>query len=132
MAETDSKLVQGVLSLGEERMGEVVAQLLANDSFVAAMQGAIATSLAAKKRVDQSAATLLGVAGVPTLDDLAEVRGRLDELEGSLGDIEDRIVRMMERVQAERAPKPKAKKKAASKTKAAKKPRAKKKHAADD
>ena len=44
--------VKTILGLGEEKMGEVVNQLLANEAFVSAVQKAITGSIGAKRSVD--------------------------------------------------------------------------------
>jgi len=132
----DQTVVQQVLSLGEERMGDVVNQLLANESFVSAMQTAITQGLAAKRSVDSTVGTVLGAVNVPTLDDVDDVRSKLLELEDVLAEVEVRAKRISKRVagmaeteEKEAAPKKakKAKKKKASATTAAQKKPSKKK-----
>lgn len=121
MSEQDNGLVKGLLNLGEERMGEVVAQLLANERFVAAMQGAITGGLQAKRSVDKNVSRLLDMANVPTLEDVYQLREKLAELEDLLADVLDRVQHLDERLDHPRddedeAPPPKkaAKKKKSS------------------
>jgi len=90
MADDDQSIMNSILSLGEERMGELVSQLLKNESFVDAMQRAITSSLAAKKSVDRGLSGLYGALNVPTLDDVAELRAKLNEVEEAMGLIEER------------------------------------------
>lgn len=99
MAEQDNGLVKSLLGLGEERMGEVVSQLLANERFVAAMQGAISQGLEAKRSVDKNVARLLDLANVPTLDDVYQLREKLQELEDLLADVLDRVQAIDARVE---------------------------------
>lgn len=96
-------LAKSILELGEERLHDLVGVLLANERFVTAMQGAVTTSLSAKRSVDKNVTRLLALANVPTLQDLDEVREKLNELEDLLGDIHDRIRRLDQRP-AEPAP----------------------------
>lgn len=91
MAEQDNGLVKSLLGLGEERMGEVVSQLLANERFVGAMQTAISQGLEAKRSVDKNVARLLDLANVPTLEDVYQLREKLQELEDLLADVLDRV-----------------------------------------
>lgn len=99
MAEQDNGLVKSLLGLGEERMGEVVSQLLANERFVAAMQGAISQGLEAKRTVDKNVARLLDIANVPTLEDVYQLREKLQELEDLLADVLDRVQAIDARVE---------------------------------
>jgi hypothetical protein len=89
--EKHTSAVRTILDLGEERMGEVVNLLLANEKFVSAIQGAIASSLEAKRGLDRGLATVLGLVNIPTLDDVAKVKDRLGELEEAMGEIHERI-----------------------------------------
>jgi hypothetical protein len=99
MADT-SAAVKSVLALGEEKMGEVVKQLLANDAFVAAVQQTLAGTLEAKRNVDKGVSTLLGFANIPSVEDYDQVKGRLDELEALLGTIQGRLASLDERLAA--------------------------------
>lgn len=102
MSAEDNGLVKSLLNLGEERMGEVVAQLLANERFVTAMQGAVTQGLQAKRTVDKNVSRLLDIANVPTLEDVYQLREKLGELEDMLGDVLDRVQQLDERIDGER------------------------------
>jgi hypothetical protein len=115
VTDENSGIVSSILELGEERMGEVVNQLLANEAFASALQNAVVGSLQAKRSVDKNVARLFGLVNVPTLEDFEQVNEKLAEVEELLGQIQGRVDTMS----AKRAPKKKTKKK--SKKKAAKK-----------
>lgn len=121
MSAEDNGLVKSLLNLGEERMGEVVAQLLANESFVTAMQGAITGGLQAKRTVDKNVSRLLDIANVPTLEDVYQLREKLGELEDMLGDVLDRVQHLDERVEAKLSDDDTSKKSPAAKTSSKKK-----------
>lgn len=104
MAEQDNGLVKSLLGLGEERMGEVVSQLLANERFVSAMQGAITQGLEAKCAVDKNLARLFDLANVPTLEDVYQLREKLQELEDLLADVLDRVQQIDARLSGEDEP----------------------------
>lgn len=109
--------VKTILGLGEERMSEVVNQLLGNETFVNAMQGAITQGIAAKKTVDTTVAKMLNVVNVPTLEDVDQVQAKVEELEDALKAIHDRLRRLDEKLEArEEAAKAKAAKSPAKKT----------------
>lgn len=90
MSHDEQSIMNSILSLGEERMGDLVTQLLKNDSFVDAMQRAITSSLAAKKSVDKGLVGIYSALNVPTLDDVEELRGKLNEVEDAMAQIEER------------------------------------------
>ena len=91
--------VRTILGLGEEKMGEVVNQLLANEVFVQAMQRAISGSIGAKRNLDKGVSTLLSLVNVPTLDDVDKVKEKLDELEEAIGEIGERVGRLSRRAE---------------------------------
>ena len=83
--------VKTILSLGEEKMGEVVNQLLANEGFVIAVQKAITGGIQAKRSMDKGLSSVLSIVNIPTVDDVDKVRSRLQELEEAMGEIHDRL-----------------------------------------
>lgn len=120
--QADNGLARTILSLGEERMGELLNQLLANERFVQAMQTAVASSLNAKRSVDKGLTRVLTLVNVPTLEDVDELRDKLHELEDLLAEIHDRVRRLDERLadreaSAEPSEKAPAKKASSKKTK---------------
>jgi hypothetical protein len=96
---SESNAVKTILSLGEEKMGEVVGQLLANESFVRAMQTAVVSGLSAKRNLDRGLASVLGLVNIPTVDDVDKVRGRLMEVEELMGEIGDRLAGLHDRIE---------------------------------
>ena len=123
MAQDDSSIVAQLLNLGEERMGEVVNQLLANEAFVGALQNTISRSLAAKRSMDTTVGTVLGAVNVPTLEDVEEVRDKLVELEDVMVEVEDRLKGVVRRVESlgDTEPEPAPRKAKKKKKKTAKK-----------
>lgn len=126
----DKTLVQQMLNLGEERMGEVLNQLLANETFVSAMQSAVSSSLSAKRTFDARIGSVLTAVNVPTLEDVAELKGKLEELEDVMAEIEDRVKGLHSKARRREAPakashggddEPKKAKKKTTKKKTAKK-----------
>ncbi len=101
MSETENNLVSSIMNLGEERMGELVGQLLANPRFAGAVERAVTSGLRAKKGVDSTLSSVFSAANVPTVEDVVEVKTKLTELEDALGDIEDRLGRLLDRLEAD-------------------------------
>jgi hypothetical protein len=87
-----------LLSLGEERMVEVLNQLVANETFVQMLQSTLESSQAAKTRVEQGLEGLVMSLNLPTLDDVNQVQERLSEVEGMLDAIESRIGHIVDRL----------------------------------
>lgn len=79
--------VGSILKLGEEKLTQLLTQLLGNDVFVSALQSAIAGAIKAKGTVDRGMVKLLSSLNVPTLEDVAALRGKLEELEESIADL---------------------------------------------
>lgn len=129
-------LVQRVMEAGEAQIDKVVSQLLTNESFVAAVQGVVSKSLAAKGSIDKSLRSALSTMNLPSSADIDELRARLDRLDRVLSEVDGKLARL-EREEASggkkaaaaaqpaAASKPK-KAAGASKKPAAKKPAAKK------
>jgi peptidoglycan hydrolase CwlO-like protein len=92
--EKHDNAVKTILGLGEEKMGEVVNQLLANEGFVSAVQKAISGSIGAKRSVDKGVSTLLGMINVPTLDDIDKIKEKMNELEETIAEIGERLEKL--------------------------------------
>ncbi len=116
-----SNLVSSIVSLGEEKLGELVNLLLANERFVGAVQNTISSGLNAKNAVDKNVERVMSWVNIPTLEDLDQLKGKMDELEEVLFEIGDRVKSMDEKrkadIKAAARPTPKkpSKKKAKSK-----------------
>lgn len=92
--EKHESAVKTILGLGEEKMGEVVNQLLSNEAFVGAVQKAIASSLGAKRSMDKGMTTLLGLVNIPTLEDVDKIREKMNDLEEALAEIGGRLEKL--------------------------------------
>ncbi|MCP4504067.1 MAG: hypothetical protein GY822_29430 [Deltaproteobacteria bacterium] len=110
----DQSIIKNILGLGEERMGEVVGQLMSNEGFVNAMQGALSSSLAAKRSVDKNMERVFTFWNVPTTGDLEQVQDKVNELDDIMKTIQDRLLSLDERLE-DKARTEHKKKKAAAK-----------------
>lgn len=95
---SEQNAVKTILSLGEERMGEVVRQLLANETFVAAMQNAVVGGIEAKRSLDKGLSSVFGLVNIPTIDDVDKVRTRLAEVEELVGELNARLEALSDRL----------------------------------
>ena len=91
MREDNQGIVSNWVNLGEERLADVVNLLLKNENFVEAMQGAIVSGLSAKKNLDKNVVRILEVANIPTLEDVQQVREKMEELEDVLSEVYARV-----------------------------------------
>ena len=103
MADKHDNAVKTILGLGEEKMGEVVNQLLANEAFVSAVQKAITGSIGAKRGIDKGVSAVLGMINVPTLDDIDKIREKMNELEETIAQIGDRLEKLNGKLDAKKS-----------------------------
>ncbi|HEY0840846.1 MAG TPA: hypothetical protein VGD74_11720, partial [Vulgatibacter sp.] len=116
-------LVKRVMEAGEAQIDRVIGQLLANERFVGAIQGVVATSLAAKGSLDKSLRSALATMNLPSTADVAELGRRLDRMERVLAELDEKLARMEAPRAAESAAARPAKAAAARASKAAAKAR---------
>jgi hypothetical protein len=93
--------VKTILSLGEEAMGDVVKQLLANEAFVTAMQKAVVGGISAKRNLDKGITGVLGLVNIPTIEDVDKVRARLTEVEELVAELTTRLERINDKLDAD-------------------------------
>lgn len=98
MTDSEHTAVKTILGLGEEKMGEVVRQLLANEGFVTAMQKAVVGGLSAKRNIDKGITGVLGLVNIPTVDDVDKVRNRLTEIEELVAELTTRLEKVSEKL----------------------------------
>jgi hypothetical protein len=97
---TEHNAVKTILSLGEEAMGDVIRQLLANDAFVTAMQKAVVGGISAKRNLDKGITGVLGLVNIPTVDDVDKVRARLTEVEELVAELTTRLEGVSDKLDA--------------------------------
>jgi hypothetical protein len=100
------------LKMGEEKLTQVLTQLLANEGFVTALQGAISTGLKAKGGLDKGLITILSAFNVPTVEDVQLMKTKIGELEDALADLNGVVEKLQGKLQAEEKPKARKSKKA--------------------
>lgn len=80
-----------MVEAGEAGIGRLAGQLLSNERVVAAVQGVVTRTLAAKGTLDKSIRGALAGMNLPTTADVEAVHRKLDELERLLSDLEVRL-----------------------------------------
>ena len=78
---SDNPMFKKMMASGEEQLGKVVSQLVANESFLATIQSAVTKALEAKGAFDRQISGALQAMHVPTTQDMQKLNDRLDELE---------------------------------------------------
>jgi pilus assembly protein TadC len=96
--------VRTILNLGEEKMSEVIAQLMGNPSFVQSLQKAVTSSLEAKRNVDKGVSSLLSFVNIPSIDDVEKLRKRLQETEDAVAMLNDRLSSLLSSLTTDTAP----------------------------
>jgi hypothetical protein len=88
-----SPTVRRAVAAGEERVGRVVTRLLADERVTAGIQTLIASAAQAKQTLDRGVRQALRAANLPSSEDLAALRRRLDEVEQTLDALAGRVAR---------------------------------------
>jgi chromosome segregation ATPase len=123
MAADDDRFVDRVSRQGEEALGRIAEELIANPL----VSGAVSRAFEAREKAVQAQEAALGALNIPSAADVERVTRRLRSVSQRLESIEDTLDRLEERLAvsaAKPAPKPKA---AARKPAATRKPTAKRK-----
>jgi hypothetical protein len=83
--------VKRALTVGEERMGKLVTQLLSNERVMHGLQTFVASALNAKSTFDRGVKTAMQAVNLPTTEDVEELRRKLSELEVLLDGLAARV-----------------------------------------
>jgi hypothetical protein len=89
-------LVKKALDAGEERVGKIVAAVLSSEKAMAAVQAAVTSAMNARSTLEKGVRTAMQAANLPTTDDVAELRRRLEELEAIIDGLAARLDRQGE------------------------------------
>jgi hypothetical protein len=84
-------MLKRALSVGEERMGRLVTQLLSNERVMHGLQAVVSSALSAKSTFDRGVKTAMQVVNLPTADDVDDLRRKLAELEALLDGLAARV-----------------------------------------
>ena len=106
MSDDDKSIFDRLKARGEEVLGQVTNELMHNEHFMKAMQGA----LQGKQKVDQAVGRGLKTMNVPTRSELKRAVARIEALEREVADLKSKL-------EAKSPPAAKKAKKAAAKKK---------------
>lgn len=116
MAIRSNPWIQKMMSAGEAQLDRLISQMLANEKFVAALQTAVSRTVAAKGTLDKSLRTVLATMNLPSVQDIDDLRGRLDELDRSLGELGAKLEEVEKGLSSKKSAPAKAAPKAAART----------------
>jgi polyhydroxyalkanoate synthesis regulator phasin len=102
----DKSIFDRLKARGEEVLGQVTNELMQNEHFMKAMQGA----LEGKQKLDQAVGRALKTMNVPTRSELKRAVGRIEALEHEVADLRGKL-EAKARAAAKQARTTKAKKK---------------------
>lgn len=87
----NNPVMKKLVETGEERVGKLAQQLLSNEKFVAAVQGLVSRTLAAKGTLDSALRSALGAMNLPSTADVESLRAKVDDLERLLSSVESKV-----------------------------------------
>jgi len=88
-----SPLVKKALEAGEERFGKLVTAVLSNERVMAGVQTAVSQAMSARATLEKGVRTAMQAVNLPTTDDVAELKRRLEELESIIDGLAARMER---------------------------------------
>jgi polyhydroxyalkanoate synthesis regulator phasin len=89
----ENPVLKKALEAGEERVGKVVGKLLASDGLATGVQSLFSTARQARETLERGVSQALHAANLPSKDDVAALRRRLEELESMLDGLSDKVGR---------------------------------------
>ncbi len=87
----NSPAVKKALQAGEEQFGKVVGKLLASEGLSTGLQSLVSSALAARETFEKGVSQALHAANLPSKDDVAALRRKLEELESMIDGLADRV-----------------------------------------
>ncbi len=86
-------LLRRALEAGEEHVGKVVGKLLANDGVASGLQTLLSGAAHARETLEKGMSQALHAVNLPSKDDVAGLRKKLEELEAMIDGLAERVER---------------------------------------
>ncbi|ACG72224.1 conserved hypothetical protein [Anaeromyxobacter sp. K] len=86
-------VLKRALAAGEEQVGRVVGKLLASDRVGGGLQSLVSSALQARSTFDRGVRQALHAANLPSRDDVAALKRKLEELEQMIDGLSERVDR---------------------------------------
>ncbi|MFH1807210.1 MAG: hypothetical protein ABIJ09_00595 [Pseudomonadota bacterium] len=90
MAEAAS-LLRRLLSLSEERFGVALGEMLSSERFIHSVEKAVTSGATARNGIEKGLARMLQLFNVPTLEDVAQLEAKLEELESLIAELSTEV-----------------------------------------
>src|SRR5512138_2598542 len=87
----ENPMLKKALQAGEERVGKVMGKLLASEGLTTGLQSLVSSALQAKGTFEKGVSQALHAAKLPSKDDVAALKRRLEELEEMIDGLADRV-----------------------------------------
>ena len=87
----ESPVLRKALQAGEEKVGKVVGKLLASDGVTTGIRSLFSSALQARSTLEKGVSQALHAANLPSKDDVAALKRRLEELEKMIDGLTDRV-----------------------------------------
>jgi hypothetical protein len=87
----NNPLLKKALAAGEEQVGKAIGTLLASDGLTGGLKTLAAGAAQAKETLEKGVAQALHAANLPSKDDVAGLRRRLEELEALLDGLAEKV-----------------------------------------
>ena len=87
----NNPLLKKALAAGEEQVGKAIGTLLASDGLSGGLRTLAAGAQQAKETLEKGVAQALHAANLPSKDDVASLRRKLDELESMLDGLAEKV-----------------------------------------
>ncbi len=87
----NNPLLRKALAAGEEQVGKAIGTLLASDGLSGGLKTLAAGAAQAKETLEKGVAQALHAANLPSKDDVAALRRRLEELEALLDGLAEKV-----------------------------------------
>jgi polyhydroxyalkanoate synthesis regulator phasin len=84
-------LVKKALEAGEEQVGKVLGKLLASDGLTGGFQSLVTTARQARETLERGMSQALHAANLPSKDDVAALKRRLEELESMIDGLSEKV-----------------------------------------
>ncbi len=87
----DQKFVKKLMAMGEERMTEVLNELMANEKVSATVARTLMRTQNLKATLDKNVALALSLVNQPTREDFDKLRKQVRSLERQIEDLADKV-----------------------------------------
>jgi hypothetical protein len=87
----NSPLLRKALEAGEEQVGKVVGKLLASEGLTGGLQALVSGAAQARETLERGVAQALHAANLPSREDVAGLKRRLEELESMLDGLAEKV-----------------------------------------